>query len=176
LVQDGVVYVGGAFRSIGGVPRYCLAALEPGTGRVLDWNPDPDGVVWGMTADDKGVYPVGSFARMGVTPVSLMAAVSLARAAPPPPTTGLPLLRFIGVTNPCRSSGVAHFVLQNDAVVDLDVFDMQGRRMKRVLERLPRAAGEHEVPIDTDGWAPGFYFWRLAVGSERATRKMVVIP
>lgn len=176
-VQDGVVYVGGAFQSIGGVTRFYLAALEPGTGRVLDWNPDPDGVVWGMTADANGVYPVGSFARMGVTPVSLMAAVSHATAAPGPgPIAGLPQLQFIGVTNPCRSSGVVHFVLQNAASVNLDVFDMQGRQVRRVLEQSPQAAGEHEIPVDTNGWAPGFYFWRLSGGSDRATRKMVVLP
>jgi hypothetical protein len=175
-VQNGVVYVGGAFRSIGGVPRFCLAALEPGTGRVLDWNPDPDGVVWGMTADANSVYPVGSFARMGVTPVSLMAAVSLATAAPPPPTAGLPQLNFIGVTNPCRSNGVVHFTLQSNALVDLDVFDMQGRLVETVLKGSPQAAGEHEIPVDTNGWTPGFYFWRLSGGADRATRKMVVLP
>ena len=176
-MRRGVVYVGGAFRSIGGVRRFCLAALEPGTGRVLDWNPDPDGVVWALTADDDRVYPVGAFARVGVTPVSLMASVSLAALEPGPlPTADALQLQFIGVTNPCRSTGVVHFALQSDASMDLQVFDMQGRRVRTLLSRSPQAAGEHELPVDTTGWPAGIYFYRLAGGKNSATRKMVVLP
>ena len=75
-----------------------------------------------------------------------------------------------------RSSGVVHFALQSDASVDLDVFDMQGRRVKRLLEHSPQAAGEHEIPVDTSGWPAGFYFYRLGGGSDRATKKVVVLP
>jgi hypothetical protein len=80
------------------------------------------------------------------------------------------------VTNPCRSSGVVHFNLQGDALVDLDVFDMQGRRVRRLLDRTPKAAGTHQLPVNTSGWPPGFYYYRLAAGSAKATRKMVVLP
>jgi hypothetical protein len=177
VVHDGVVYVGGAFHSFGGVPRFCLAALEPNSSRVLDWNPDPDAVVWAMTADDRQVYPAGAFARMGTSPAGLVSGLSLATRTSMPPATGTaPRLQFIGVTNPCRTTGVVHFVLQSDAMVDLDVFDMQSRRVKRLLDHSPQAAGEHEIPVDTTGWPPGLYYYRLVGGSDRATRKMVVLP
>jgi len=176
VVRDGVIYVAGAFRSIGGVPRFCLAALESGTGKVLDWNPDPDGVVWGMTANEFRVFPLGRFSRMGTKPVSGLAALPYADGGPGPPTAARPFLTFVGVTNPCRSSGVVHFDLRGDALVDLDVYDMQGRRVRRLLNRAPKAAGTHQLPVNTSGWPPGFYFYRLAAGSTKATRKMVVLP
>ena len=177
VVREGVIYAGGSFRNIGGKPRFCLAALEQSTGRVLDWDPQPDGIVWGMTAGPSWLYPVGAFARMGVSPVSLMAGVSYASTSPsPPPSANSPRMRFVGVTNPCRREGVVHFTLQAAANVDLDVFDMQGRLMKRLLDNSAQAAGVHELPVDTSGWVPGFYFYRLRGGSDTATKKMVVLP
>jgi hypothetical protein len=177
VVRNGVVYVGGAFRSIGGVPRFCLAALEPGSGRVLDWNPDPDAVVWAMTADDHQVYPVGAFTRMGATPSGLMAAVSqLLIDSGPSPSGRSPSLAFVGVTNPCKGSGVVHFTLLKSATVSLHVYDLQGRRMKTLLRHSLQAPGEHEIPVDTSDLSPGHYCYRLETESESATRKMVILP
>ena len=177
VVHDGVIYLGGSFRNIGGRSRFCLAAIERTTGRVLDWDPQPDGVVWNMTDGTDQIYAVGAFVRMGVTPVSLMAGLSHASTEPvPPPTASTPRMRFVGVTNPCRADGVVHFTLDSSAVVDLDVYDTQGRHVQRLLERSPQAPGEHELPVDTRGWTPGFYFYRLSGGSDRATKKMVVLP
>jgi hypothetical protein len=176
-IRNGVVYVGGAFRNIGGVQRFCLAALEPGTGRVLDWNPDPDGVIWAMTSDQNNIYPVGAIARMGAIPAGGMSRVSLATTLPPPPpTAGAPPLQFVGVTNPCRSAGVVHFITRDNSVVDLQVFDMQGRRVRTLLDHVPQVAGEHELPVDTRGWPPGFYIFRLMGNRTTAARKSVVLP
>lgn len=177
VVRDGVVYLGGSFRNIGGRPRFCLAAIEGATGRVLDWDPQPDGIVWNMTDGTDQIFPVGAFARMGVSPVGLVAGLSHASTeSAPTPTASTPRMRFVGVTNPCRADGVVHFTLASAAVVDLDVFDTQGRHVKRLLEGSPQAAGEHELPVDTSEWRPGFYFYRLTGGSDVATKKMVVLP
>ena len=177
VVRDGVVYLGGSFRNLGGRPRFCLAAIEGATGRVLDWDPQPDGIVWNMTDGTDQIFPVGAFARMGVSPVGLVAGLSHASTDPvPPPTASTPRMRFVGVTNPCRAEGVVHFTLESAAIVDLDVFDTQGRHVQRLLAGSPQAAGEHELPVDTRDWRPGFYFYRLTGGSDVATRKMVVLP
>jgi len=177
VVRNGVVYVGGAFTTISGLPRHCLAAVEPISGRILDWNPDADGTVWAMTANDRRLYPVGAFARMGTSAVSLMASVSLATggSAPAPPQ-GASVLLALDVTSPCRSSGIVHFALGSDVAVNLQVFDMQGRKVASLLDRSPQAAGEHELTVATSGWPPGFYFYRLQGGPNTATRKMVVLP
>ena len=177
IVRDGAVYVGGSFTRIGGVPRNCLAAVESVTGRVLDWNPDPDGAVWDMAGDDHRVYPVGEFARMGTSAVSLMAAVSMATTSSAPgPPPGHSVLLALDVTSPCRDAGIVHFALRAASTVDLEVFDMQGRRMATLLDHVARAAGDHEIPIATSDWPAGCYFWRLRGGSDSATRKMLVVP
>ncbi|MEQ1832132.1 MAG: T9SS type A sorting domain-containing protein [Candidatus Eisenbacteria bacterium] len=177
VVRNGVAYLGGSFRSIGGRPRFCLGAIDAATGRVLDWDPQPSGIVWNMTDGPDQLFPVGAFDRMGVSPVGLVAGLSLASTdSTPPPTASAPRMRFVGVTNPCRSDGVVHFTLASAATVDLDVYDTQGRHVQRLLEGSLQAAGEHELPVDTSDWRPGFYFYRLTGGSDTAVKKMVVLP
>jgi hypothetical protein len=177
VVHGSAIYLGGSFRNVGGQPRFCLAAIEQTSGRVLNWDPEPDGIVWNMTAGPDQLYTVGAFARMGVSPVGLMAGLSYASTGSgPPPTASAPRLRFVGVTNPCHTEGVVHFTLQSPAIVSLDVYDTQGRHVKRLLEASPQAPGEHEMSVDTRGWTPGFYLYRITGGSDTAVKKMVVLP
>jgi len=133
-----------------------------------------DQTLWG--ADANRLYPAGSFARIGLSPVGLMAAVELADAPAAPPANHTSVLRAFDVSNPSRSSGLIHFSLGSSATVDLEVFDMQGRRVRKVLTDSPRAAGEHELPVDLAGLPPGFYLHRLTAGAEQSTRKMIVLP
>lgn len=143
----------------------------------LDWNPDPDGVLWDMAADDKRVYPVGAFYRLGNSPVSLMGAVAPADGPPvASPTLSRTVVQVLDGTNPCRGTGVIHFALRKSASVNLQIFDMQGRRVVTLLNRSAQAAGEHEIPVNTSDWAPGCYFYRLQSGPDTATRKMLVLP
>jgi predicted MPP superfamily phosphohydrolase len=81
--------------------------------------------------------------------------------------------------NPTRGSTTIRFVLAFAADVTIDVFDVAGRRVRRLL-REPAEAGEREVSWDLrndsgDGVAPGVYFYRLNAGGESLTRKLVVV-
>jgi hypothetical protein len=60
-------------------------------------------------------------------------------------------------------------------MVDLTVFDLQGRRVSSLLRRSRYTAGIHDVPLTTAGWPEGFYFLRLESGGRSATRKFVVL-
>lgn len=81
--------------------------------------------------------------------------------------------------NPMRGSVTLPFTLARAAVTRLEVIDLQGRR---VMERQGwRPAGRHEVSWDgrdANGGriAPGVYAYRLAAGSDRAQRRLVVLP
>jgi len=65
LIHDDAVYVGGAFSSIGGVPRTCLAALDRHTSHPLPWNPVAEGEVECMEEHGNVLYVGGYFGRIG---------------------------------------------------------------------------------------------------------------
>ena len=79
--------------------------------------------------------------------------------------------------NPFNSQTVIRFTLPEPAAVHLDVFDVTGRHVARLLEDgLP--AGYHQVVFDAGGpagLAGGVYLYRLDAGRYRQTRKMTLI-
>ncbi len=176
------VYVGGGFGGIGGEKRSCLAAIDATTGAVLPWNPDANGVVWSLAASRDVVFAGGAFNRMGVYPNWGIAALSpagterpgIVDVPPPPLPSDLPTLAEVW-PNPVRSNGVVHFTLPQAAVTSLDVFDVQGRRLARLLDHEPRPAGSHTVEVHAAGWPAGCYLYRLEAGGFVATRKLSVV-
>ena len=83
---------------------------------------------------------------------------------------------LLAVPNPFRASTDLAFTLAVDAVVDLDVFDIGGRRLRALAHQEPLPAGLHSRAWDgtlADGRRapPGLYVIRLAtsVGEARRT-------
>ncbi len=74
------IYVGGAFREIGGLPRVNLGCVEVRTGVVQDWNPvtHVDGWVCALAVHDSTVYAGGLFTSIGGQPRSYLAAIDAA--------------------------------------------------------------------------------------------------
>jgi hypothetical protein len=174
----GAVYAGGAFITIGGQHRHYLAALDPQTGAVLDWDPDPNEIVTSIVVSDEAIYVGGSFSRMGATPASGIAAISLA---------GRPVVagahadakdRFsLGPCspNPARLNATIHFSLPSAGPVSLAVYDVTGRRVASLLDHELAPAGPHDVHVVTAGWQPGCYLYRLELNGAAFTRKMLVV-
>jgi len=59
--------------------------------------------------------------------------------------------------------------------VSRTVYTLQGRRVGTLLNHEARPAGDHPVPIRTEGWPEGTYFVRLEVGGLTTTEKFVVV-
>lgn len=80
--------------------------------------------------------------------------------------------------NPFNSSTRIDYVLPEPALVDLTVFDMQGRKVRTLLHTF-QSAGEHS--LDWDGTAgqkvvaSGVYVYRLSVGVQSTEKKMVLL-
>ena len=79
--------------------------------------------------------------------------------------------------NPFRSSSAVVFLLAADQRVRVDVFDIAGRLVRRLLDG-PLPAGEHQVAWDGLGaggrsTANGVYFYRLQAGDEQVVRRVV---
>jgi len=89
------------------------------------------------------------------------------------PVTSLRLERT--VPNPARSYAQIRFMLPSEDVVTLNVYDLAGRQVATLLEGKPMAAGEHNVQLDTRGWRPGCYYYRLAIRGASQTRMLAVV-
>jgi trimeric autotransporter adhesin len=64
------LYVGGLFLKFGAVVRPYIAALDPGTGAIRDWEPDADATVRAiaLSPDGRTVYIGGDFTSVGAQP------------------------------------------------------------------------------------------------------------
>ena len=58
-------YIGGGFRSVGGVARNQLAHINAGGGLDMDWNPNPDGYVYALALSGSELYVGGYFSSIG---------------------------------------------------------------------------------------------------------------
>jgi hypothetical protein len=172
--MDGTLYVGGAYASIGGQPRICLAAVDTSSGLATGWDPGLDGYVWSLATDGNTLFTGGGFTRAGGFPSTGLAAFS--RSEPPGPATGpVPFALAQSIPNPARSSAIIRFALSEAAPVTLAVYDLQGRRVATVLDHVPTDAGRHELVVQTGRWKPGVYLYRIEAGGRSANRKLVVV-
>lgn len=69
-LHDGKLYLGGLFVSVGGQPRSRVAAVDPASGAVSNWNPSIPGntgyhAVTRIAATDSTVYVAGAFRQVG---------------------------------------------------------------------------------------------------------------
>jgi hypothetical protein len=99
--------------------------------------------------------------------------------ATPTAVSGAALPFKLGYSSPNPSSGVSsvEFVLDSEQVVQLDVFDVAGRRV-RSLESGLRTAGAHRVTWDGrrdngNSSPSGVYFFRLKSGNHVLTSRVV---
>lgn len=76
--------------------------------------------------------------------------------------------------NPFNPTTTIRFSLAEPERARIEVFDLRGRRMARLLdEALP--AGEHALTFRADGLASGIYLLQLSAGRHRESRRMVLL-
>jgi hypothetical protein len=76
--------------------------------------------------------------------------------------------------NPFNPQTRIRYQLPRDEFVNLDIFDMRGRRIAGLVNREQRA-GFYGVNFDANTLPAGIYFYRLRAGSYVKTRKMLLI-
>lgn len=75
--------------------------------------------------------------------------------------------------NPSVDTTEVVYYINNSAHVRLQVFDLQGRRVKTVVDEF-KPLGEHRATINVRDLKPGMYIYRLEAGKLTASKKMVV--
>lgn len=82
---------------------------------------------------------------------------------------------YPALPNPFNPVTRIGYVLPGETWVRLDVYDVGGRRIERLLDRI-MPAGEHQVVWDASGLPSGVYFYRLeAAGHVAETRKVILL-
>ena len=128
----GVVYAGGAYDSIGGQQRGCLAALDAVTGGALSWNPTTDAVVYSIAPSGGTVYAGGYFFHVLGLPHSKIVGISEAVAGVSGPAAGAIPGRLRAWPNPFQTSVTLRFALLRAEEVDVGVYDLAGRLVRRL--------------------------------------------
>lgn len=80
-VGGGRVFISGNFSSIRGTPRAGLASLDAATGRLTDWDPQPNGGVYALAVGDGLVYVGGGFTTIAGAPREYLAAFDVTTGA-----------------------------------------------------------------------------------------------
>lgn len=139
--------------------------LEPGDTLHLEFEATP--LAAGMQRElfllSRGVYSSNLPARQGEPGTARPVRFSLGQNRP----------------NPFRGSTLVPFDLPRAARVTLEMFDLQGRRVRELSGAFP--SGSHVLEWDQRDdsgtpVAPGVYLYRLSAGRERADRKLIVFP
>ena len=116
------------------------------------------------------------FLVVDATPLNPAAAVPLGRQDQRAALPARFALRDV-MPNPFAKATSVRFELPIGAVVRLEVFDAQGRRITTLANRY-YAAGFHAIPWAPSamGVGPGVYFCRMEAGAFRARTRMVLLP
>jgi hypothetical protein len=76
--------------------------------------------------------------------------------------------------NPFNRNTKISFVLSREGKVQLDVFDIKGRKVATLLNEAKKA-GYSEVEWDATGYASGIYFYRIQFGGKATAHKMILL-
>ena len=76
--------------------------------------------------------------------------------------------------NPFNAIATLSFTLPQAGNVNIDIFDVSGRLVKRLAER-HLAPGEHHVEFDADNLPSGLYFARLQMAARSMTHKLLLV-
>lgn len=147
-------------------------------GETWTREPLPDGSFYRAVAtyDVNRGLAVGGFGRIALTTSGggFPTAVPVASEDGPPTTVPLTFRLDSAYPNPFRARTTIAFMLGASGEVSLDVYDVLGRRVARLVDE-PKSAGSHTVPFDGHGLASGVYVVRLLVGDRAETRRITLV-
>lgn len=112
--------------------------------------------------------------QLGAGRIDAYAAVSAATTSATPFVASGRSLHLRCEPNPTFGATVVRFELDRDDAVELDVFDVRGRRVAR-LARGVQSAGAHDVAWDALETPPGVYYVRLRHGSSTEVRSLSIV-
>ncbi len=77
--------------------------------------------------------------------------------------------------NPFNPATTISFALPEKGNVNLKIFDVTGKEIKRVLTNTLMESGEHRLKIDMSGFTSGVYFYQISFNNFIQTKKMTLL-
>jgi len=136
-----------------------IAALDATNERLTWWRLDPPAASTVLAFEDSLAGAAYDILALDVVTVA------------PAPVT---LLQLAAYPNPFNPTTTLAFDLPRDGPVRLDVHDLAGRRVARLLDGI-RAAGAHRIDWQPAGLASGVYVARLQAAGVVALRRLVLV-
>jgi len=154
------------------IPVRLSAEPDPGF-EFVRWKEVPEGI-----ADETFTFSTEPVIEItGAEPIHLIAEFRATETAVPDEETPVAFALYPNYPNPFNPSTTIRFSLPEPARARLDVFDITGRHVARLLDEY-RSEGHHRVAFDSSalpGLASGVYLYRLEAGRYREVRKMTLV-
>jgi hypothetical protein len=166
VIHGDAVYVGGAFSSIGGAPRTCLAAVDAHSGRPLAWNPISEGEVECLAERGRVLYVGGYFGSIGGRNQRCLASFDM-------PTGQLTAnqISIARVPDDCECDAgpyVGVLVVHGDRLYVGGSFTAVGGKSRSGIAAVDLNSGE------VNDWDPGLAYWPSAYCNALVVRGTVV--
>jgi hypothetical protein len=169
-------YHDGIIRSLTRIPGVTIQSSDHAVVTAVA----PDSVV--AVGVGTATLTLGYQGRTATVPVTVSAMMNVVTGVDQGPPAGPEAARILAVTpNPSRSGVSIRFVLGlRDGITQLDVFDVLGRRVRRVVTDATLGAGMHSATWDgrNDGGgltSAGLYFATLRAGTARSRTKFILL-
>ena len=75
--------------------------------------------------------------------------------------------------NPASTQAVINFSIDSDALTEIVLFDLQGRKIKSIAEE-NFEAGNHQLNCSVTELPKGIYFLQLKTNEVTATQKLII--
>ena len=77
--------------------------------------------------------------------------------------------------NPFNSTTKIRYGIPNAANVVLDVYNLLGEKVAKLVDVQHQKPGYHEILFDAEGLSSGVYFYAISAGQTRVTRKGILL-
>jgi len=174
--NDGKIYAGGLFTSIGGENRNRLAALDQNSGLATEWNPNSDDLILSITLNNGTLYAGGRQKSLSNIPNSGIAAISeqVTGIKEADNSTPKEFKLFQNFPNPFNPSTTISWQSPAGGWHTLKVYDVLGNEVATLIDEY-KPAGIHNVKCKMNNLASGIYFYQIKAGDFIQTKKMILL-
>lgn len=108
---------------------------------------------------DPNVYYIGEFNEITRTHIS----------------ENKPVKKLLVFPNPVSSNATAEFDLENSNIVNISIYNISGREVRKVKQNEFRLAGKNSIEFNVSGISPGTYILSVRTSKEKLSANFVVI-